>query len=159
MMRHYERGTTIAETALVVGVLLLVLFGIMDFGRLLYSYHLVENAARLGARFAIVRGAACQHYITGSGDTWPCPADSNEVANYVSQQTIEMGLGPIPTSDVTTNFNAVEGCGEPSGTATLRNQRGCQVAVTVTYTYNFLLPFMPGTSVPLTSTSKMLISQ
>lgn len=158
MRRVHERGTTMVETALVMSVLLLVLFGIMDFGRLLYTYHMVENAARIGARFAIVRGAACQHYVSGSGDTWPCPASVSDVQNYVSQQSLLMGLGPIPTSDISANWSFVQGCAQPSGVVAIRNQRGCQVAVTVNYSYNFMLPGMPGT-IPISSTSKMLISQ
>lgn len=161
--RHSERGTTMVETALVMGVLLLVLFGIMDFGRAMYTYHLVGNAARLGSRFAIVHGWGCQHFVSGGNDTWPCQAPATEIANYVSQQSIAMGLGPIPTTDVTTNWSFVEGCNGGSRTlpagATVYNQTGCQVAVTVAYTYSFVLPFMPGTSIPLKSTSTMLISQ
>lgn len=162
--RHFERGTTMVETALVLGVLLLVLFGIMDFGRLMYTYHMVNNAARIGARFAIVHGTVCSHYVSGPSDTWPCPGTQSnaqtEVASYVSQQSTVMGLGPIPTSNVTTAYNQVAGCQPANVGNTFPNgETGCQVSVTVTYNYNFFLPFMPSTTIPLVSTSKMLISQ
>lgn len=152
------------ETALVMVALCAVLFGIMDFGRLLYTYHLVDNAARLGARFAIVRGTNCSHYVSGGGDTWPCPASysaaQTEITNYVQQQSIVMGLG----QNVTVNpvWNNVAGCTTaPSGVTSYNNTPGCQVAVTVSYTYNFWFPFMPKITggIPLTSTSEMLISQ
>lgn len=162
--RHFERGTTIVETALVMGVMLIVLFGIMDFGRLMYTYHLVNNAARLGTRFAIVRGSECVHYVSGGGDAWPCPATQSaaisEIQNYVVAQSVTMGLGTFPTANVSPTWNHVEGCAPPQvGVTTYNNMPGCQVVVTVTYPYHFFLPYMPGTTVYLSSTSKMLVSQ
>ena len=149
-----------AETALVLAVLLLAVFGVMDFGRLMYSYHLVNNAARLGTRFAIVRGSQCKHYITGPTDTWPCPtsqaAAQTEIRNYVQQQSVLMGLGNVTVPNPVWSF--VQGCSPPTGTSTYNNQPGCQVAVTVQYPFSFFMPFMPGTSITLSSTSKMLIS-
>lgn len=53
-MRRGERGQATVELALVVPVLLLILFGIMEFGRIFSSYLIVTNAAREGARWAAV---------------------------------------------------------------------------------------------------------
>ena len=81
--RHSERGTTLPETALVIGVLLALLFGIIDFGRALYTYGLVANMARKAARYAIVRGSLCTRLGTG------CPASSADVQTYV--QSLSQG--------------------------------------------------------------------
>lgn len=48
------RGQALVEFALVVPILLLVLVGILDFGRAIFAYNSVSNAARSGARVAIV---------------------------------------------------------------------------------------------------------
>ena len=49
-----ERGAEIVELALVLPILMLVLGGIVDFGFLFKNYEVVTNAAREGARFAVV---------------------------------------------------------------------------------------------------------
>lgn len=47
-------GATAIEFAVVGIVLVLMLFGILEFCVLVYSYNVVENAAREGARYAAV---------------------------------------------------------------------------------------------------------
>jgi len=42
------------ETALVLPVILLLLFGIIEFGRILNTYIMLTNASREGARYSIV---------------------------------------------------------------------------------------------------------
>jgi Flp pilus assembly protein TadG len=49
-----RRGATAVETAVVISVALLFVFGILEYARLLYFYHVADNAAREGARYAIV---------------------------------------------------------------------------------------------------------
>jgi Flp pilus assembly protein TadG len=49
-----QEGQSMVEVALVLPVLLLILLGIFDFGRAIFAYNLVSNAAREGARAAIV---------------------------------------------------------------------------------------------------------
>lgn len=45
-MRKDERGQSMVETALLLPVLLLILVGILDFGRLIYSYAHLQMAAQ-----------------------------------------------------------------------------------------------------------------
>ncbi|MFO0796029.1 MAG: TadE family protein [Gemmataceae bacterium] len=49
-----RRGSTLVESALVIGVFLLVLFGIFEYCRFLMVLHVTNNAARDGARYAAV---------------------------------------------------------------------------------------------------------
>lgn len=60
MKRNRDRGAAAVEFALVVPVLLFVVFGIIDFGRMLNAQLQVSEAAREGARAASV--------ITGTSD-------------------------------------------------------------------------------------------
>jgi len=55
MMGGYrsERGQSVVELAVVLPVLLLILLGIAEFGRLFHAYLTVEHAAREGARLAV----------------------------------------------------------------------------------------------------------
>ena len=43
-------GQSVAEFAIVVPILLLLLFTIFDFARLFYAYNTLSNAAAVGAR-------------------------------------------------------------------------------------------------------------
>ncbi len=62
------------ELALVMSILLIMVFGIIEFGRLFSRYQVFQGAAREGARVAAVRGpdwddavyAASQPYIPSS---------------------------------------------------------------------------------------------
>ncbi len=51
-----ERGAELVEFAFVFPTLLLVMLGIIDFGFLFQRYEVVTNAAREGARVAILPG-------------------------------------------------------------------------------------------------------
>ena len=135
--------------AIVLFLLLVVMFGVEEFARALYSYHMVANAARLGTRFAIVRGSGCVH--TALPDPWPCPATSSEIENFVRVQSIGVGLDS-PT--VTTAWSAGSGCSQSPYEA-----QGCIVSVTVTYPFHFIVPFVSSAAITMTSTSKMVISQ
>jgi Flp pilus assembly protein TadG len=49
-----ERGQGLLEFALVAGFLLLLLFAIIDFSRVFFSYATMSNGVREGARYAVV---------------------------------------------------------------------------------------------------------
>src|SRR5207237_6031144 len=51
-----ERGAAAVEFALVASVLLVVLFGVIEFGKLYSEFESLQSAAREGARVAAVRG-------------------------------------------------------------------------------------------------------
>jgi Flp pilus assembly protein TadG len=65
--RSSRRGTTIVEAAFVLPLLLLVLLGAIEYGWLFFNIQQITNAARQGARFAIlpdVSPAQAQAVIT-----------------------------------------------------------------------------------------------
>src|SRR5437899_12307070 len=51
------RGQALVEFAFVAPIFFLILFGIIDFGRYVYCVQILDNAAREGARYAIVHGS------------------------------------------------------------------------------------------------------
>jgi Flp pilus assembly protein TadG len=170
--RRWERGTTLPETAIIVAVLLALVFGIFEFGRALYTYNLVADMARKGARWAIVRGSLCTRLDH-------CPASADDILTYV--KTLNGGgLDPtlITVDGAGTGAGNTHGspiwttplAGSCLGTANAYNVYGCQVNVTVRYPFNFMLPYMPtgqGTcsgsgskaTICISSTSKMIIAQ
>ncbi len=81
---HANRGQSLAEMALVLPILVLLLMGILEVGRVLDAWIVVTNAAREGARYAAVGRPAAEvsqrtrDYLTqgfaGRGDVGQ-PAD------------------------------------------------------------------------------------
>jgi Flp pilus assembly protein TadG len=55
-----DRGAAAVEFALVLPVLLLLLFGIIDFGRMVHAKVTLTEAAREGARTAALRNSASE---------------------------------------------------------------------------------------------------
>jgi Flp pilus assembly protein TadG len=53
-MRRARNGQALAEFALVIPIVLLMFMGIFDLGRMIFAYNDISNAAREGARKAIV---------------------------------------------------------------------------------------------------------
>ena len=78
-MRHHRtrkstrRGQALAEFAIVAPLFFLVLFAVIDFGRYVYYVQVLNNAAREGARYAIVHGATRAPAEDGASDDPPEP--------------------------------------------------------------------------------------
>ncbi|MDB5310601.1 MAG: TadE-like protein [Gemmataceae bacterium] len=78
-----RRGVTIVESALVLGVFLMVLFGLFEYCRFLMVLHITDNATRDGARYAVVNlnkpsNFNTTDYTDGSGVLYP------SVVNYTT---------------------------------------------------------------------------
>jgi hypothetical protein len=90
-----ERGAELVEFAFVFPTLLLVMLGIIDFGFLFQRYEIVTNAAREGARVAILPGyqtadvqARVNQYLTAGGLTPTDPVTVGAQALSVGSQCI-----------------------------------------------------------------------
>ncbi|WP_419534916.1 TadE family protein [Endozoicomonas sp.] len=53
-LKHGQKGTTIVEFSIVASVFFMVLFGLMEFGRVVYTFNLLQEATRSAARVAVV---------------------------------------------------------------------------------------------------------
>ena len=152
-----ERGGSLVEQAFAIVLLLTIIFAIIDFGRALYTYHFVSNVAREATRWASVRGTTC------SGLAGGCPANGSHVQTYVSAVS---GMGLDSTKITTTSQwgpapnNAPVCGGAASTTPTPTNSLpGCVVQVQVQYAYKFFFPFLPKSTMNMSSASQMVISQ
>lgn len=63
-------GQSIVEFALIAVPFFLLVFGIIEGGRLLFTYHEVQNAAREGARYMVAHGREADDPLV-PGDTAP----------------------------------------------------------------------------------------
>jgi len=53
-----KKGQAMVETIFVLPLLFLLIFGIIEFGRIYFTYSILSNAAREGARYAAVHEPA-----------------------------------------------------------------------------------------------------
>jgi Flp pilus assembly protein TadG len=101
-----ERGAELIEFALVLPILLVIVGGIIDFGFLFQRYEVLTNAAREGARVAVLPGytnadvsARVNQYLTAGG----VPAGATVTVG--AAQSIPVGGGAcISVRPVTVTF-------------------------------------------------------
>lgn len=141
--RKSQRGTVLAEFAIASAVTLTLIFGVIDFGRAVYTYHLVSDGARMATRYAIVNGVA-----SCAGGT-PDP-----LLAYVNAES--PGITAASLSVTTTCPGQNTGC---TSMASPYNGSGCLVKVTVSYSFHFAVPIVSQLVLPMSSTSQMVISQ
>ena len=75
-MRFGERGADLAETAVILPLLLLLLLGVVDLGRAFYFHIVITNAAREGARY----GSHFPHLASGIREATKREAGGSSVA-------------------------------------------------------------------------------
>jgi len=84
-----ERGAAAVEMALVLPVLLLVVFGMMDFGRMLNAQITVNEAAREGARWAALGQASPGTRVAIAAADLPAPAPSTSVTSCPATPAVD----------------------------------------------------------------------
>jgi Flp pilus assembly protein TadG len=148
-----ERGSAILETAMSAVILLTFLFGIIETGFALYSYHFISEAAREGTRYAIVRGSSC---VNPTDFSSACPASTSDIQNYVKN----LGFPGINPTNMTVS---VIYAGYPAGVtctpSTACNNPGNMIKVTVQYNFPLTVPFIPPHTYAMSSTAAMIIQQ
>jgi Flp pilus assembly protein TadG len=113
-----QKGASAVEFALILPLLSLVIFGIIEFGLLLYNQQVIANASREGARAGIIVGldrSACEHETAGQ----------TAAANYCSNHLVTFSDNSTPLSIST-----------PPPSAAIS---GDDFTVTVSYLYDFLV--------------------
>lgn len=106
-----ERGAELIEFALVFPLLLFVVLGIVDFGFLFQRMEVVTNAAREGARIAVlpgystadVRARVCS-YVQGGGVPMTNAQCASTANINVTNTTITAGASSISAKQVTVSF-------------------------------------------------------
>jgi Flp pilus assembly protein TadG len=141
-----ERGAAAVETAIVLPVLLLVIFGIIDFGRALDAKIQLTQAAREGARVAALPVAIHPGASTAT-------MVSDRVAASTSLTGVTVATGTMPDGTAQTIYCPYS--------PTYRDS----ARVTVTYTFKFITPLsaiasllkstINGSDITMTSTAEV----
>jgi Flp pilus assembly protein TadG len=136
-LRNSE-GATLVEFGLTILVLLLLIAGIIEMGRLVLAYTTVANSARAGARYAIVHGGDLTSGASSSADS---SAVKTVVKNFAGAGTIQLA-----DSNITVTYSP-------------DNLAGSTVTVKVVYTYSPMFGYFSSLlSVQLGSTSQGVIT-
>lgn len=103
-----EDGSQLVEFALVLPLLLLVVLGIAEFGFVFQRYEVLTNAAREGARIAVLPGytqpdveARVRAYLTAGGV--PVTA-GNPVIPAIATVATPTAVGPVNSRRVTVTY-------------------------------------------------------
>lgn len=110
-----QDGQGLVEFAIILPVLLILIFGIMEFSLLLYNQHVITNASREGARYGIVARAPRRSLAEIQA----------VVDNYCGDHLITFGEG-TPTTVIQP---------DPTSGAVF----GDDLTVRVTFSYDFLV--------------------
>jgi Flp pilus assembly protein TadG len=117
-------GAAIIEFAVLAPMFLALIFGSIEYGRLLWTQQALQQAAIAGARCMAIAHGAIQSSSCASGGTY----SSSSTKTYI--ETIASGWGlSVHDSDITLD-NTGAGCGGTSGL----------VEVTITNNFNTPVP-------------------
>lgn len=159
-----RRGQALVEFALTLPVLILLLVGIIDFGRAVWAVSVVSNAAREAARYAIVHGGSPSNLcpmgppdqetvIPAPSASCPDPSPSREGIRDVAEGFAISGGDPLV---VTVCYGAA--CSGDTDTLST-NKRGTPVTVRVASGVSLTLPSLFGFErINFSSATTMLVN-
>jgi Flp pilus assembly protein TadG len=159
-----ERGQALVEFALVLPLFLLMLFAMVDIGRVIWANDNLANAAREGARWASVHGnwkyAECQ---TGpaAGTTPPvqCTPTTPDTKEPTRVHTRGFLVAPGSNVVIYVCYYATNPCSLDTDETSASNGRGGFVTVTATSTVQIITgSFLGMGSFPVSSSATVIIN-
>ena len=132
MILKKQNGASAVEFAILLPFLVLLVFGIIDFGLLMYNQQVLTNASREGARAAIVGDCATRLDDTTTSGI------GKIVQDYCASRLITFASTNNPPTTVVTPNDSDRSCGSPPV------DTGANLTVRVTYDYRFLMPSIFG---------------
>lgn len=134
-----RQGQTLAEFALVLPIVILLLAAVVDIGRAVYAWNTVGNAARVGARVAVVNqvesSPECANdrpVVDAADPHWSIAACAVAASTALA----------VTQDDVTVTYAVPPGSGLTCTAGDL--DVGCIARVTVAYDYTALTPIVGG---------------
>ena len=142
-----QRGQAMVEFALVAPIFILMLMGVIEFGRFVVAYEAANNAVREGTRYAIVHG---YYSISPVG---PSPASPDNACPPTTVSTTAV------TSVVQANAYTLPPATDifacwPDGT----NVRGNRVTVSADFPFKVLIPIVPIPPINIHAESTLVIN-
>jgi Flp pilus assembly protein TadG len=149
-----ESGAAVVEMAISSIVLFAVFFGVFQTAMVFYAYQYLSDAAREGARWAIVRGSTSCANNSISG----CGATGDDVQTYIRNLNYP-GINPTNLTATVSYYSAPSTSGGDWVACTGCNSPGKRIKVYLQYSYPLNIPFVPSQNLNLKSVSQMVIAQ
>ena len=145
--RRRQRGQSLTEFALVGPIFILLLLATIEFGRAVYYLQVLDNAAREGARYAIVHGALASDNCPSGPMPNGVPNTCDPTGTRVEAAVKEFAIGILdsgPTDFTVTRkwcrFDTTAvACAAAPGLGDGTNDRGNLVLVEVEYDFETIL--------------------
>jgi len=156
--RRTSQAQALVEFALVAPIFFLLLFALIDFGRYVYYVQVLNNAAREGARYAIVHGSKG---IPSTGPAAPGTTSTDPSGNNVKSTVKNYLVGVIGQSTaLTINLCWRTRLDPPcnGGPSPGDNSREKLVDVTVDYQFRSVIPIVPIPPIPVQGASTLVIN-
>jgi hypothetical protein len=95
--KHNQRGASLVEFSIGATVFLMVMFAVIEFGRVLWTHNALADAARRGARYAVVNEQADEDdvkrvVVYGNPAGGTAPVVSNLTTDNVEVDYVGFGL-------------------------------------------------------------------
>lgn len=157
-----DTGSALVEMAASCVLLIAMFFGVFEFGLASYTYHYVSDAAREGARFAMVRGSTSCINTPSLGT---CNATATQISDYVknlgypginASAYMTVTVSWLTATTVTGGTNTTTTWATCTGTC---NLPGNMVNVVVSYAFPLAIPFSSNRTINVTSTAAMVVAQ
>jgi Flp pilus assembly protein TadG len=149
-----DKGASLIEFALSASVLFLALLGIIEMCLALYIYDYVSDAARVGTRYAMVRGSNSD--CTKFAD---CNASAGQIQSYLRSLPYPgMNASNLTATVIWYQSNGAIPAAWTSCNAVKCNAPQNEVQVTVIYAFPLHIPYFPSGTINIRSTSQTVIS-
>jgi Flp pilus assembly protein TadG len=148
-----ERAQAIVEFAIVLPILMMLLVGILEVGRMIFIYSAVNNASREAARYASAVGLA-------DGGVYNKYQYCSEIRNVAKRSAFLITLADpniTITYDDGPGTSTFDDCPTVTADTTVKVDSGQRVNVSVTATYNPMVNLVPVSSRTFTSRSSRTI--
>jgi hypothetical protein len=161
-----SRGQSLVEFALILPIVVALLMGVFDIGRVVWANDVLSNAAREAARYAIVHGGARSN---------PCPVGPPDLPDTVVPAASASCPYPSPSKqaivDVASKFAIAGGrdvtvqvcygpdCSGDTDVPGATNRRGTPITVTITSSVDMSAAGIVGwKTFTVSSSSTMLVN-
>ena len=140
LRRNGEKGATMAEFAIISVVFFMIIFAIIEFGRLFYIHNALTDAARRGARYAALHkevDKACVKMVVAYGES------------HVDNKCLATGpplINGLTETNVAVTYEGADADNNPATPATDYGMNLGTVSVEIhDYTFRLAIPFVPKT--------------
>jgi Flp pilus assembly protein TadG len=154
--RKNERGTSMAEFAVVATFFFMLIFGIIEFSRFLYTHNALTDAARRGARYAVIHRS---DQVDGSGNSIAAKCVKNVIMYGETHISAYPACNPnvgqpvlingIAAATITVQYDGVDLDGVPSSPNPYGTNLGTATVTITGFVFNISIPlFHRGVTLP-----------